>query len=261
MFVRNRTIGHQRLGHMERIDVVDRYFRGHVGRERTERKRSRIDDHRAVKRGVERVARTEMDGVALQIIAIIEVAACGEGREEGMAHDRDGVGVEIEVSFAAQQGRVVRFGENQCLRALVVSGRHVRSAETERLRLAVERQDIGGVILGNHAALQAAPQCTAEVPFLDVRDIERLFALQGRYILRMQCPVVLCAVCTYLAQEFEGRVLIRRHHNLRERGSAFAQGDLQTCHRAGFDIKTLGVIADGGEDELGFRLHVHAQDV
>ena len=35
----------------------------------------------------------------------------------------------------------------------------------------------------------------------------------------------------------------------------------ETCCRARFDLKTLGVVADGREDQYGFRVHVHAQGV
>ena len=56
-----------------------------------------------------------------------------------MAHERDGIGVEIEVAFAAQQGRVVRLAEDQRLMLLVIGGYGFCSCHSEGLRLAVER--------------------------------------------------------------------------------------------------------------------------
>ena len=56
-----------------------------------------------------------------------------------MSHQGDTVGVEIEVSFAAYEGRVVRGGEYQCLRTLVIRRNHLMTAQPKGLRLLVKR--------------------------------------------------------------------------------------------------------------------------
>ena len=74
-----------------------------------------------------------------------------------MSHQRNRVGVEIEISFAAKQCRIVRLAENKCLRALVVGWNHIGAGNAEGLRLAVERKDVCRVFLRNHTCLQTRP--------------------------------------------------------------------------------------------------------
>ena len=94
-----------------------------------------------------------------------------------------------------------------------------------------------------------------------MRDIERLLALQDGYILRMHRSVILCTVLAYLSKDFECRVFIWGYDNFGECSCFLPHSDLETCHNSGFDIETLGVIAYGGEDELGFLGHIDAQHV
>ena len=144
---------------------------------------------------------------------------------------------------------------------LVIGGRHLFALQPERLRLAVKRQDIGRVFLRNHTGLQAAPECATQVALGDLRDEKGLFALRDRRNAGLHGAVVLCAVRPYLTEHLQRRVLVRRNHHFGQQRRFLPHGDLQSCHRTGFDLKALGIIADGGEDELRFRGHVHAQRV
>ena len=94
-----------------------------------------------------------------------------------------------------------------------------------------------------------------------MRDVERLFALRNKAVLRMQRTVVVRPVQPHLAQKFKGRVLIRRHHHFGEHRRPFAHGYLQSRHRSGFDIKPLGEVPDGREDQLRLAGHINPQDI
>ena len=94
-----------------------------------------------------------------------------------------------------------------------------------------------------------------------MRYVECLFAFQRGDALGMECSVIVCSVQTNLSQQFKSWVLIRRNHHFGQRCYPFAHRYLQTGHRTRFDIETLGVIAYGGEDELGFLGHIDAQHV
>ena len=88
-----------------------------------------------------------------------------------MAHQRHGGGIEIEVAFASDQSRIIGRREDERLRHLVIGWREIFSRCAERLRLAVERQDICRVLLTEHAGLQAAPEHPSQMPFGDMRDV------------------------------------------------------------------------------------------
>ena len=158
MFVCNRAIRQKRLRDMQGVDVIDSHFGRNVCPDGSERKRSGINHHFSVESGVKRISCAEMDGVfADQVIAVIEVSGRSERREEGMSHKRDGRGIEIEISFPAEKRRIIGGGEDQSLGTLVIRRNHLFTAESERLCLAVERHDIGRVLLCDHTGLQAAP--------------------------------------------------------------------------------------------------------
>ena len=178
-----------------------------------------------------------------------------------MLHQRDRRGIEIEIAFAADEGGVVGRGEDKRLCALVVGRGYLFAVQTVGLRLAVERQDIRGVLLGDHARLQASPKGAAQLSFAYMRDVERLFALHVGRQVRMKGAVILFAVLPNLPQDSQCGVLVRRNDHLRERRYFLAHRDLQPCHGAGFDLKPLGVIAYGGEDQLRLRLHIYAQRI
>ena len=74
-----------------------------------------------------------------------------------MAHDGDRIGIKIHIPLIAQQGGVIGRGEDERLGTLVIGRRHVCSAQSKSLRLTIERHDIGGILLRDHARLQAAP--------------------------------------------------------------------------------------------------------
>ena len=130
-----------------------------------------------------------------------------------MAHDADGVGVEIEVSFIAEKRRIVRLAEDERLGELVIGRCHLIAGDAERLRLAVEGQDIGRVILRDHTGLQATPECPTKMPFIDLRDIERLLASGIHRELGMHRSVVIRSVLAHLSEQFKGRVLVGRYHH------------------------------------------------
>ena len=109
--------------------------------------------------------------LACQVIPVVEVTGRRQRRQERVTHERDGGCVEIEVAFASDQSRIIGRREDERLRHLVIGGREIFSRCAERLRLAVERQDIGRVLLTDHAALQAAPESPSQMPFGDMRDV------------------------------------------------------------------------------------------
>ena len=116
----------------------------------------------------------------VQIIAVIKVAGGSEGREESVPHQRDAGLIEIQVAGEVEERRVVGSGKHHRLRTLVVGGYHLLPGKHESLRLAVERHNIRAVVLGYQSGLQASPERTAEVAFLDLGDIECLFASDSR---------------------------------------------------------------------------------
>ena len=80
-------------------------------------------------------------------------------------------------------------------------------------------------------------------------------------VLRVQGAVIIRPVQPHLSEQFQSRVLIRRHYHFSEHCRLLPHRDLQSCHGTGFNIETLGVITDGGEDEPCFGVHVHTQNV
>ena len=65
----------------------------------------------------------------------------------------------------------------------------------------------------------------------------------------------------HLAQDFKGRVLVGRYDDFSQESRLLAHRYLQTRHRPGFNIESLGVITYGGEDQLRFHAHVHPQRI
>ena len=158
LLVGDRSVRREGLAQMERVDVVDRHLRRHVCADRPQRKSGGIDHHLTVESGIKRIAGPKMNRVlAYQIIPVIKVAGRRQRRQERMTHERDGRCVEIEVAFASDQSRIIGRREDERLRHLVIGGRELFAFSAERLRLAVERQDICRVLLTEHAGLQAAP--------------------------------------------------------------------------------------------------------
>ena len=115
--------------------------------------------------------------------------------------------------------------------------------------------------MGNHSCLQAAPEGPAEVAFGYMRDVERLFAFRFKTPVFMQRTVVLGTVFPDFAQELQSRVLVRRDYHFGQQCRFLPHGDLQSCHGTGCDLKPLGVITDGGEDELRLIRHIDPQGV
>ena len=77
----------------------------------------------------------------------------------------------------------------------------------------------------------------------------------------MHRAVIVRTVCAHLTQQFECRILIRRHDDLGEHRRLLPHGYLQPRHGSGFDLKPLGVVADCGEDQLCFAGHIDPQRI
>ena len=118
VFAGNRSVRTKRLAQVERVEVVDRHLCRHIGGERAQGEGAGVYHHLAVEGRIERVASPENNNAFIlghlwtfdfrlltfrYIIAVIEVAAGSEGGEERVTHDRDGVGVEIQVPLAAKK--------------------------------------------------------------------------------------------------------------------------------------------------------------
>ena len=178
-----------------------------------------------------------------------------------MSHEGDGGRIEIEVSFAAEEGGVVGRGEYEGLRAEVVGRCGLGSGKAERLGLTVEGHDKSGVLPDYHTGLERAPKCTAEVPFGYMRDVECLVAEEGGRVLGMERAVVLGPMGAHLPKDLQRRVFRRRDDHLCQRSCFLPEGDLQSCHGTGVNVEALCEISDGGENELRLRLHVHAEGI
>ena len=99
------------------------------------------------------------------------------------------------------------------------------------------------------------------MPFGYMRDVECLVAEEGRSVLGMERAVVPGPMGAHLPKDLQRRVFRWRDDHLCQRSCFLPEGDLQSCHRPRLDVKTLGEISDGGENELRLRLHVHAQGI
>ena len=72
MFVRDCSIGCERLGDVDIVDVVDSHFGRDVCGDGFERKGSCVDHHLSVEGCVERVARMEMNGIfAFEVVTVV----------------------------------------------------------------------------------------------------------------------------------------------------------------------------------------------